>query len=470
MNWTNEAERKEIADAAISLVEEVGVSVEGSRSLDALEAAGANVDRERQVVCFSEALVRDAIGLCPRDILMAGADESKDVVLTDSAPARFSSAGCVAFTLDDSTGERRPSTLEDLRTATALFDELPQIDLVWTTVSATDAPIERRELIELYTMFCETSKPVGFQNCVGALGPLREVAAVLAGSLESFHARPRFSTYMGVASPFKIDGRLLDFHAAIAELGAPVIVSSGAMGGATGPVPVAGLVTLALAECLGAITAIQILSPGARLLFDPALMTLDMSTGSGLLGSPESRRMQVTALEVGHLLGLPTVSTGSAVDAKHSGLQAGYEKAMGFLMVGAEADIVSGGIGTMNATNLIFLPQIVVDAEIVSIVKRVLAPVEVTPETVAKDLIAEVGIGGSFLGLNDTRDRIRAGEYFRPTVSSHESYAAWRRSGRDELTAAREQIQVLLTRHAERELPLSEDQHTELARICDVAP
>ena len=53
---------------------------------------------------------------------------------------RFAPSGCAALTLDHRTGERRPSTLEDLRNATILLDETPELDVQWTTVTANDVP------------------------------------------------------------------------------------------------------------------------------------------------------------------------------------------------------------------------------------------------------------------------------------------------------------------------------------------
>ena len=137
----------------------------GSKVLPLLAARGAEVDENTGIARLPRELVEWALARSPRSFVMAGATPADDIVLGEGEPFRFAPSGCVAKTLDFRTGVRRPSTLEDLRQCTALMDELPQLDLMWTQVSATDVPLERRELVEYFTMLTETSKHVTFVDC-----------------------------------------------------------------------------------------------------------------------------------------------------------------------------------------------------------------------------------------------------------------------------------------------------------------
>ena len=120
--WLDTSEKELIVEQAVALLWKVGIRVKGTQRLAELREAGAEVDEEQSVVRFPETMVRDAIARSPRSFLMAGADEEHDVLLEDGAPTRFCSSGCSAFTLDHRTGERRPSTLRDLREATIVLD------------------------------------------------------------------------------------------------------------------------------------------------------------------------------------------------------------------------------------------------------------------------------------------------------------------------------------------------------------
>jgi trimethylamine--corrinoid protein Co-methyltransferase len=188
------------------------------------------------------------------------------------------------------------------------------------------------------------------------------------------------------------------------------------------------------------------------------------------LGSVESALMAVMAHEVGHFLGVPTMSPGLSTDSKHPSLQTGYEKALKVATVcGASPDIVSGW-GLIDSHNTMHLPQSVVDNEIAAMVRRLHGPVEVSSPTLAAESIARVGPGGGFLGEKDTARRIRAGEHLLPTVSNRVSYDKWLQDAETEQDVARSEVERILAAHAERAPYLSGEQLDALAAICRADP
>lgn len=464
------AEKELVYEEALGLLERVGLRMAGSRRFGELEEAGAVVDHESGVVRFPPEVVEAARRQCPRRIVMAGLCAEDDVVLDEGQPSRFSPSGCAALTLDYVTGERCPSTLEDLRSATVVLDETPELDIMWTTVTANDVPLERRELLEYFTVLSETRKHVTFVDSPSKVEPVLAIAEVLSGSLEAFRERPRISTLFTVASPLQLDGRLLDFHSIMAGYGTPVAIYTVPISGATSPVTIAGTVTLGLAEFLGAATAMQILSPGARLIMGPSGTVLDMRTCQICYGAVEAGLMDVAFTEVLHHLGIPVTCPGLATDAKHLGFQNGFEKALkAFVTVAAGSDLLSGGMGLLDSVNTLYLPQIVADAEIVAMVRRLLAEVEISHESIAAETIARVGVGGDFLRERETRARIRAGEHFVPAVTTRLSYEAWRAEGRTEVEVAAARVEEILAARREREPYLSAEQSARLAEICGIA-
>ena len=398
---------------------------------------------------------------------MAGATPADDAVLGEDRPFRFAPSGCVAKTLDFRTGVRRPSTLQDLRECTALMDELPQLDLMWTQVSATDVPLDLRELTEYFTMLTETSQHVTFVDCPNEVDAVVRICEVLAGDLDAFRERPRFSTVCTAASPLQVEGSVLDVHVALAALGVPIEVYSMTIAGATSPVTLAGSVVQGLAEFLGVATALQVAAPGARLVFCFGSGVLDMLRTTFSLGCVESALMGAMATEVGHYLGVPTLNPGLSTDSKHAGLQTGYEKALKVASVcSANPDIVTGW-GLIDSHNTMYLPQSVVDDEIAAMVRRLYGEVEVTDATLATESIARVGPGGGFLGEKDTARRIRSGEHLQPLVSNRLSYDRWLEEGNTEHDVACAAVERLLAAHAAKEPCLSDEQIDGLAAICD---
>ena len=209
------------------------------------------------------------------------------------------------------------------------------------------------------------------------------ICETVAGDLERFRERPRISTVLTAASPLQIDGPALDHHIALARHGVPVNVYSMAIAGATSPVTLAGSVVEGVAEFLGAATALQVAAPGARLVFCFGSGVLDMLQTTFSIGSLESAQMGAMAAEVGHYIGVPTLHPGISTDAKHPGLQAGYEKALKLGAVcSANPDIVTGW-GLIDSHNTMYLPQSVVDNEMAGMARRLYGEVEVSEATLA---------------------------------------------------------------------------------------
>lgn len=465
--WLDDSEKSRIVDQAMGLLGDVGMRFAGSAVLPELAARGARVDEASGVARLPRELVEWALAQCPRRVLLAGARPEDDVVLDDGEPLHFAPSGCVAKTLDFRTGERRASTLQDLRETTGLNDELPNLDLMWLQVSASDVPLEQRELVEYFTLLTETRKHVTFVDPPSDTGAVGRICETLGGSLEAFRERPRISTVLTAASPLQCDGAALDHHIELARFGVPVNVYSMAIAGATSPVTLAGSVVEGVAEFLGAATALQVAAPGARLVFCFGTGVLDMLQTTFSIGSLESAQMGAMAAEVGHFLGVPTLHPGMSTDAKHPGLQAGYEKALKLAAVcSAHPDIVTGW-GLIDSHNTMYLPQSVVDNEMAGMVRRLYGEVEVSDATLAGESIARVGPGGGFLGERETARRIRAGEHYLPTVSDRLSFEKWADEGRTENDTAGAEVERLLARHLEQPC-LGADVIDELAAVCGV--
>jgi trimethylamine--corrinoid protein Co-methyltransferase len=465
--WLSETEKGLIVDRAIELLGSVGMRYAGSALLPELAERGAHVDGASGIARLPRELIEWALAQCPRRVVLGGASPADDVVLDDGEPFHFAPSGCVAKTLDFRTGERRPSTLQDLRDTTGLNDELPQLDVMWLQVAATDVPLEQRELVEYFTLLTETRKHVTFVDPPSDPAAVGRICETAAGSMEEFWRRPRLSTVLTAASPLQCDGPALDCHVALARHGVPVNVYSMAIAGATSPVTLAGSVVQGVAEFLGAATALQVAAPGARLVFCLGTGVLDMLQTTFSIGCLESAQMGAMAAEVGHFMGVPTLNPGVSTDAKHSGLQAGYEKALKLGAVcSANTDVVTGW-GLIDSHNTMFLPQSVADNEMAGMARRLYADVEVSDATLAAESIAKVGPGGGFLAERETAKRIRAGEHYLPTLSDRLSWEKWAEEGATENDAAAAEVERLLSRHLDQPC-LEPDKIDELAAVCGV--
>ena len=72
--------------------------------------------------------------------------------------------------------------------------------------------------------------------------------------------------------------------------------------------------------------------------------------------------------------------------------------------------------------------KMVVDADLLQMVAAFLDPVIVDDATMAVEVIAEVGPGGHFFGVQHTQDRYRDA-FFRPLISDWRNYETWEEAG-----------------------------------------
>jgi len=164
-----------VHEASLEILEKTGVLYENKTALDILEANGQKVDRDRGVAWIKPDLVERCIASAPRQFVLASRDGKNDAVI-DGERMHHMTDGQASFTLDEVTGERRPSTLHDLCLSTLLADALDPVKVMWSTVFPTDASTDRRALFEAAASFMWS--PKHFQMVGGVQDP-EDVAFLL---------------------------------------------------------------------------------------------------------------------------------------------------------------------------------------------------------------------------------------------------------------------------------------------------
>jgi trimethylamine--corrinoid protein Co-methyltransferase len=96
--------------------------------------------------------------------------------------------------------------------------------------------------------------------------------------------------------------------------------------------------------------------------------------------------------------------------------------------------------------------MIVICDEIIGAVRRLLGGIELTPETLALEVIDEVGPGGDFLSTDHTLRHYK--ECWYPSLLDRFSYQSWTEAGRPEAIAkARQAARDAITNHRAEPLP-----------------
>jgi len=132
-----------------------------------------------------------------------------------------------------------------------------------------------------------------------------------------------------------------------------------------------------------------------------------------------------------------------------------------FTVALAGAETVTG-IGLANTYTLLYPEAIILDADIYHRARYQLEMIDVSPETLALDVIEAVGPGGHFLGQKHTRQYMRDAMKRAITheVGSNSKYI-------DPVVAAREKVTWILQNYQPE--PLEEKIQAELSRILKAA-
>jgi trimethylamine:corrinoid methyltransferase-like protein len=149
-------------------------------------------------------------------------------------------------------------------------------------------------------------------------------------------------------------------------------------------------------------------------------------------------------------------------DAKLPDEQAGYEKAMQWLLAGLAGINLIWGAGMVEGHTLWSNAQLVIEAEMAGMVGRCLDGVAMDSEALAIDAIRQVGhFPNGYMQTEHTLRRWRAERYL-PLVASRDSYEQWSALGRpDVLRRADEKARAILVHHEVTPLPPEVDREIE---------
>ncbi|MFP4521171.1 MAG: trimethylamine methyltransferase family protein [Fibrobacterota bacterium] len=417
---TEEAVKK-IYNEALRLLERSGMIVYSATAMDALEKAGAEIDRENRKARFPSAMVEDAIASTPASIKLAARDGKSDAVL-EKNKVHYGTGGTAIYVMDPDTGEKRPSETKDVILNAKMIEKMDNVDVFTINVFPND--IKEKNHIDVnrfFHAFSNTRKHVmgGIYTLEGCMNVVK-MAQEIAGGKEALRKDPFVSFITLLISPFKIDDNYGEMTCYLAKEGLPVVVPTEPICGTTSPITLAGNVLAHVAETLGGVTLVQAVNKGAPGICGSVGSITDLRTMNHLSGAVERAMINAGVAQVAQKLDLPLYSTAGTSDSKEFDVQAAYESAMSNLLVGMSgANYMHDAAGLTEFDLTVDYRKFVMDNEIIGMARRVLRGIEVNDEILAADLMIEKGPGQDFLAEQHTVDHM-TGEFYDPTVSNRD--------------------------------------------------
>jgi len=445
---------------------ERGVELQHPSVLATLADLGAQVDKSSGLIRFPPKLQEQALQSLPRTFALAspsprepaGFGRSAAVLPVPRPQGSFyvcTGTGGRGY-LDPETGEYRPLTIADVRTWGRLAGALEHIDLC-AFPTPTDVPPETVDVHSLNALLQSTTKHVWIQpHTEQTLRYLLELCAARAGGKENLKSHPLASIIACSLTPFRFKSMDIEVIVQACDSGLPVHASSLPVIGGTSPITTFGIVLTAAIEVLAMVIMTQLIKPGHPVFALATALGMDMLSGRAVKACPEA--MQANALSAQFLTeayGLPVHTAGLTSDAFSTDGQAMVEHSLYGLMVAAAGAAVLGRAGELEAAKTFSPLQLIVDEEIVAVLRRLLQlqgePTLEEKSTAWEDILA-VPPGGHFLESELTLRHCR--EAFQPKLFVRQSRDAWTSDGGSTLIdRARERGRELLAEAEQPEIP-----------------
>ncbi len=422
--FLSETECERIHTASLDILEERGVLCNSPALLRVFARGKAQVDEDTRMVRIPGDLIDWAVRTAPKSFTFFARDRELDLALEQPRVYYGMGGSAVPYFWDFEKRTLRDPVKADVAAATRLGHALPNVDFVMSLAAAGDTPEHLHYVHEYHAILSNTTKPVIYsapsrQYAAAFL----EMAAAASGGESELRARPSVMLFTQPVSPLQIgpyNEGMIDFAAS----GVPILYSPGAMMGATSPATLAGALVQGNAENLAGIVLSQLLRPGTPIVYGPHTPVMDMVTTRCTYAGTEQALARAAMAQLAHYYGLPSFSTGAGCDSWAVDAQAAAEATMGIFLNALSGLTLTQTMGTMASGTFGSLEMLVVCDEVAAMAKRVLRGVEVSQESLAVDVIKQVGPGGHFLDHDHTVRTFRR-EFFFPSLFERSGLTAW---------------------------------------------
>ena len=457
LDLINDEEVEAIHRGALYVLEKTGMRIEHDGALELFAQNGCLVDFDNRRARIPPWLVEESIRMCPSNYLLKARDRDQDLMVGGNTVYFMQGMGMRYLDLD--TWETRPAVGGEHRDAMIVGDALENLHLadgIFFYMEREGIPPVMVMLENLVSGLCNSSKAQQFgyqKDC--------EIFAIQIAQALGINLNPELDS----ACPLTIYEGAIEAAMRYIEADIPIQPTVVPAMGSEGPATHAGATVLSIAMVMAWTVLVQLIKPGAPMSVQLGSSPMNMQTGSPLFGTSGGAISTVLMNQILRKYQIPSCSaSGFASNSKKIDYQVGYEKALGALidaLSGGHLLIFQGG----SSGELAYHPVLsILDDDIAGWIGRFLEGVTVTDETLAIDLINQVGpIPGHYLGTAHTRDWWQKEQYL-PKVADLEAYPVWIKSGKkDALELAKERMAEILETH--KPTPLTPDQEGAIGDI-----
>ena len=437
-----------------------GVRMEHEGALKLLEKNGCKVDYHELRVRIPPALVEECLRKTPSSFHARARDSKNSLMVGGNTLCLGVAPG--QQTVDLQTWEPRVATRKEDYDGVTILDALPTV-----------------HFFSPYTPY------FGFEGVPSCMAMLESLAARIRNSTkfqcvgfsdnsEIFAIRMAQAAGIEIlgtcawAPPLAVYRDAIESTLRFAKAGLPLRIVSGQVMGGTAPATIAGGIVTNNAEVIAALVLAQLVSPGTRILVKDFSSSMNMNTGAPNFGGIESCLHNAASNQVFRKYGVPIDNSTAYPNSKMPDFQSSYEKSFRLLVAalsGASTLLFHGSVHGELSHHPV---QAILDDDVAGMVGRFMEGITVDDETLAIDLIEQVGpIPGHFLNREHTRKWWKR-EQFVPRSADRLTYPEWINTGKKGcLDYARQRMEEILATH--KPTPLTPGQEEDVERVLEEA-
>jgi trimethylamine--corrinoid protein Co-methyltransferase len=418
-----------IDEAAFTILEEIGLDFLSGEAIPILKAGGATVEPGSQRIRFGREVIDHWVRKAPESFCLKGRDPAHDVGFGGKEMV-FSLVASAPNCSDIEFG-RRPGSFDDFCRFVKLGQALNAIHVFGGyPVEPCDLPAATRHL-DCQRAFIEFgTKPIHAYS----LGRTRILDALEIVKLghglddEALAKEARLISIINTSSPLRLDGPMIEGMLELAVRNQCVVLTPFTLAGAMAPATIAGALVQQHAEALAGIAFYQMIRAGAPCMYGGFTSNVDMKSGAPAFGTPEYFRATVISGQLARRWRLPfrssNVNAANTVDS-----QAAYESMFSlWACIAGGANFVKHAAGWLEGGLVCSLEKIVLDAELIQMIRQCMEPVATDEDSLGLDAIREVGPGGHFFGAAHTLARFEHA-FYAPMVSDWRNFQNWAEAG-----------------------------------------
>jgi trimethylamine--corrinoid protein Co-methyltransferase len=237
--------------------------------------------------------------------------------------------------------------------------------------------------------------------------------------------RTVMTSLINASSPLVWDSSMLASAEVYAQNNQATIITPFILAGAMAPTTSAGVAAQTLAEALVGMAFVQLVRPGAPVVFGSFASSMSMQSGAPTFGTPEPALVLYTVAALARRLGVPFRSGGSLTASKLPDAQAAYESAATLIpTMMAGTNFVLHAAGWLEGGLAIGYEKFVLDADQLGMMATFVQGLDLSDNGQALDAIRENPPGQHFLGTTHTLANFESA-FYRSDTADNSSFEQW---------------------------------------------